>query len=71
MAEDSFLIEMDPEKCRAIVASLRTYMYFCEQARNVPNLKHIQEIAYMRDQATKAMYQASQIGAEDDDPETS
>jgi hypothetical protein len=69
MAEDSFLIEMDPEKCRAIVASLRTYMYFCTQARSAPNLKHIQEIAYMRDQATKAMYQASQIGEQDDDPE--
>ena len=46
-------------------------MYFGQQAKNRPDLKHIQEIAYMRDQATKAMYQASQIGAEDDDPETS
>lgn len=63
------MIEMDPEKCRAIVASLRTYLYFCQQARNKPDLKHIQEIAYMRDQATKAMYQAAQIGAEDDDSE--
>lgn len=66
MSNETHLIEMDGEKCRAIVASLRMYLHFCDQARNTPKVEHIRDIAYMRDPSTKAMYEASQIGANDD-----
>lgn len=61
------LIEMDGEKCRAIVASLRMYLDFCAQAGNDPKISHVHNIAYMADKGTQAMYEASQIGADDGD----
>ena len=60
------LIEMDGDASRAIVASLRMYLNFCDQAGNTPKVAHIRDIAYMADKGTQAMYQASQIGADDD-----
>lgn len=63
MADDVELIEMDAGKCRAIVASLRMYIHFCEEARNALDDTHIRDIAHMRDNATKALYAASKIGA--------
>lgn len=59
------LIEMDGEKCRAIVASLRMYLHFCKEANNVPKAGAVEDIAWMRDNGTKAMYEAAQIGADD------
>lgn len=64
------LIEMDAEKCRAIVASARVYIHFCYQAGKPPSFDHVENIIYMRDKATNAMYEASQIGADDDYQET-
>lgn len=60
------LIEMDPEKCRSIVLSLRMYIYFSEIAKNELKSERIKDIAYMRDPSSKALYLSSQIGPDDE-----
>jgi hypothetical protein len=64
---DFNIVETDPDVNKAIVMSLRMYIDICRTSGKLPQMGHMVEIAFALDAGTKALIEATKIGADDDE----